>query len=159
MVQLSPPPQKKTDFSPSFFCFGGSVVQPVAFRVTYLWSVDVCYRKSLLLQMAIFENKFSDIHPQNQQSSIASTSLRLPLNCGGRSTLHHYLCKSSHYWVILCFCRWLSLKINFQISIHKINNLRLHQPPSGHLSTAAAVRLSTLISRHSSLVSRLSSLV
>ena len=39
---------KKT-VSAVFFYFGGSVVQPVAFRVTYLWSVDVCYRKSLLL--------------------------------------------------------------------------------------------------------------
>ena len=77
---------KKT-VSAVFFCFGGSVVQPVAFRVTYLWSVDVCYRKSLLLQRAISENKLSDLHPQNQQSSIASTSLRSPLNCGGRSTL------------------------------------------------------------------------
>ena len=31
------------DFIRFFFRFGGSVVQPVAFRVTYLWSVDVCF--------------------------------------------------------------------------------------------------------------------
>ena len=73
-----------------FSRFGGSVVQPVAFRVTYLWSVDVCFANLCFQQMAIFENIFSDIHPQNQQSSIASTALRSPLNCGGRSTLRYW---------------------------------------------------------------------
>ena len=61
-------------------------------------TANLCFCRWLSLKI----NFQISIH-QKQQSSIASTSLRSPLNCGGRSTLHHYLCKNSHYWVILCF--------------------------------------------------------
>ena len=42
---------------------------------------------------------------------------------------------------IFVFVWWLSLKINFQPSSVKANNLRLQQPHFGHLSTAATVRI------------------
>ena len=35
--------------------------------------------------MIVFENEFSAIIRQSQQSSIATAPLRLPLNCGDRS--------------------------------------------------------------------------
>ena len=71
-----------------FFCFGGSVSQSVASRVTCLRSVDVCSANLCLCQMIVFENKFSAIILQRQQSAIVSTSLRSPLGCCARSTLN-----------------------------------------------------------------------
>ena len=42
---------------------------------------------------------------------------------------------------IFVFVWWLSLKMNFQPSSAKANNLRLQQPHFGRLSTAATVRV------------------
>ena len=67
------------------FCFGGSVGQSVASRATCLRSVDVCSANICLCQMIVFENKFSAIILQRQQSTIASTALRSPLDCCARS--------------------------------------------------------------------------
>ena len=63
------------------FCFGGSVVQPVASRVTCLRVAVVCCRKSLSLENAVSENRFSPLHLLNPTifdcNSLTSVTSRL----------------------------------------------------------------------------------
>ena len=66
--------------------------------------------KYCLYLMIVFENKFSDIICQSQQSTITTASLRSPLNCGGRSTLgggEIECCRCGRVSFALFLFRWL----------------------------------------------------
>ncbi len=62
------------------------LVQLVAPRVTNLRMAVVCCANNCLCQMIVFENKFSAIICQTQQSSIATATLRSPLGFCRRSS-------------------------------------------------------------------------
>ena len=69
------------------FVFVDEFVQSVAFRATCLRGLLFAVANLCLCLMLVFENKFSASISQTQQSSIATTALRSPLNCCDRSNL------------------------------------------------------------------------
>ena len=86
-----------------------------------------------LWRMNHLENKFSVIIRQIQQSSIASTSLRLPLNCCARSNpfglvqsvaLWHSCLQSAIVAVaIFCFCQMIAFENGFSVIICQIQTI------------------------------------
>ena len=87
---------------------------------------DYCDAIFCICLMNVFENKFSDLICQIQQSAIVIASLRSTQTCGGRSSAVQVTMKVE--WVVReeMVVHWvLSLKINFQTSSAKSNNLRL----------------------------------
>ena len=88
------------------------------------------------------KTSFQSAISQCQQSTITPTSLRSTQTCSGRSSAVQVTIKVE--WVVReeMVVHWvLSLKINFQTSSAKSNNLRLKSPPCTLLKPAAVVRV------------------
>ena len=82
----SPTHRRREDLKVFSFFVRRGLVQLVAPRVTNLRMAVVCCANNCLCQMIVFENKFSAIICQTQQSSIATATLRSPLGFCRRSS-------------------------------------------------------------------------
>ena len=108
--------------------FESRIRQSVAFRAVYLRMAVICFANTCLSLIIVFENKFSAIISQSQQSSIATALLRSPLNCCDRSNpgfvsrwrFVRFIC----VWLLfavanLCLCQMIAFENKFSAIIRQ----------------------------------------